>query len=195
MKSISFLILVALFLSSCHLSMDFAKRKYRPGYYVNLSSNKKEKFKISNTHSKEFDKKIADLTPIPSKREAISDNHQPSIINHQYLSQTTPIYNRSEKRVLEENSYVNYKSSDEQEKKRDGIGHGRWAFLLAFLALVALIILALLALIGLVKFTLLAFLLIFLITIVALFLFCLIIFLNMGDRHRPTTNYPPPKNK
>lgn len=195
MKSISVLILLAIFLSSCHLSIDFAKRKYRPGFYVNLSSNQAISHQpLAISRSKELDKRIADLTSIPSKRESISDNYQPTIIHHQYQSQTTPIYIRSENRVFEENSLVCYKSN-EQEKRGDNIDFTMGTFLVLLFALIALIILGLLALIGLVKFTLLAFLITFGGVILLIFIIGFVILATMGDRYHPVTSFDSPPKK
>ena len=103
--------------------MDFAKRKYRPGYYVNLSSKKANSHQpIAISHSKEFDKKIADLSPIISKKESSIPNSQLSILPSQFILSTpiknnfqnVPIYNRSENRVIE-NKIV---SDDKPEPER-----------------------------------------------------------------------------
>jgi len=131
--------------------MDFAKRKYRQGYYVNLSSNKKEKLKIANAHSKELDKRIADLVPIAAKKESSSNNSQLSILNSQFIStpiknnlQNVPVYNRSENNVVKNNSHERYESDDASSSLPDNN-----IFNLLFVLLCIIIVILILGLLGL----------------------------------------------
>ena len=106
------------------MSFDFARRKYRPGYYVNLSSNKA----ISQYHSKELDKRLASLTPVSPRKQAIgiADNQLPAIINQQSLTspqrtitaQSTPVYISNENHEIENYSSTEYVKSDTKLKKR-----------------------------------------------------------------------------
>jgi amino acid transporter len=197
MKNISLIILIALFLSSCHLSLDFAKRKYRPGFYVNLSSKKANSNQpIAISNSKNLDKRIADLTPISQKRETISDNQQSSIIHQQSFSQTAPLYIRSEKRVVEDNSVVLNKLDNEEEVAGDGLTADEGGILIIIIALLSLGFLAIMVLLGLAKFTFIAFLLTFAITIVVLIIICVVAFLLfMGDISHPSASYGNPPKK
>jgi len=176
--------------------MDFAKRKYRPGFYVNLSSSKKEKLKIAITHSKELDNRIADLTPLPSKREVSFGNNSQLSILHSQFSQTAPIYIRSEKKVVEDNSVVFNKLDNEEEVAGDGLTADEGGILIIIIALLSLGFLAIMVLLGLAKFTFIAFLLTFAITIVVLIIICVVAFLLfMGDISHPSASYGNPPKK
>ena len=92
--------------------MDFAKRKYRPGYYVHLSSKKAiSRQSIAISRTKELDKRIAGIVPIPPKKETSIPNSQVSsykAISYQPLAisqkQNVPIYIGIENEEIENNS-------------------------------------------------------------------------------------------
>ena len=130
--------------------MDFAKRKYRPGYYVNLSSNKKENLKIANAHSKELDKKIAELSPIISKKETSIPNSQLSILPSQFILSTpiknnfqnVLIYNRKENRIIENNSsQIKVGPDAAADKNADPKGIGFFIFGIIFSLIVIIMLL------------------------------------------------------
>ena len=133
MKNVSLLLLLLIFLSSCsHLSMDFAKRKYRPGYYVHLSSKKAiSRQSIAISRTKELDKRIAGIVPIPPKKETSIPNSQVSsykAISYQPLAisqkQNVPIYIGIENEEIENNS----PSKENAKDLLDKIPDANWEF-------------------------------------------------------------------
>src|ERR1035438_1820176 len=140
MKNLSILIIILIIFSSCSkMSMDFAKRKYRSGYYVQLSTGKaisRQPIVISQKSStqkvisqKQFSEPAIIEPAIPDGRRIPVRNpsNQSSNINQKHLSSTTiknniqnvPVYNRSENWVIENKSIPLNVGSDDNQNSRE----------------------------------------------------------------------------
>jgi predicted RND superfamily exporter protein len=196
-SKIYLLLIASIALTSCsHMNFDVAKRKYRSGYYVDMSSYKKEKSQITSANKQSFTKELnkaetmipASVNSLERKLLVLNDDKKdlslvtiPEKINAPTSVANPIILNNNPSASVIENFYSQQKNiaSDESKIRRHGDGDYRFMMFLILLLLLIVIVVLLFTLFNV------SLLLAFLIFILLLF----IIFHFLSHHHQGGRGY------